>query len=120
MSELILPVKQGEELNIGFTVKQDGSPMDLSTYSIRFQVKKVPLVNAPAIVDKVITTVSDMNDVGMINYPLQGQFVVHLKEEDTSLPPGDYALIIAIEGENYIDIISSKCCNKAIYRICEQ
>jgi hypothetical protein len=120
MSELILPIKQGEELNIGFTVKEDNNPMNLSTYTIRFQVKKVPLVNAPAIVDKEITTVSDINEVGRINYPLQGQFVVHLKEEDTSFPPGEYALIIAVEGENYIDIISSKCCNKAIYKICEQ
>lgn len=120
MSELKLPVKQGEELNIGFTINQDGNPMDLSDYTVHFQVKKVPLVNAPALVDKLITTVSDINTIGMINYPLQGQFVVHLTEEDTSYPPGEYALIIAIEAENFVDIISSKCCNKAIYKICEQ
>ena len=120
MSELKVPVKQGEELNLGFTIKEDGNAMDLSDYTVHFQVKKVPLVNAPAIVDKLITTVSDMNEVGMINYPLQGKFVVHLKKEDTSYPPGEYALIIALEAPNFIDIISSKCCNKAIYKICEQ
>lgn len=120
MSELILPVKQGEELNVGFTIREEGEPMDLSSYTVHFQVKKVPLVNAPAIVDKLITAVSDINDIGQITYPLQGQLVVHLKEEDTSFPPGEYALIIALEAPNYIDIISSKCCNKAIYKICEQ
>lgn len=120
MSELRLPVKQGEEINVGFTIKEGGEPMDLSDYSIHFQVKKVPLVTAPAIVDKIITTSSDMNTVGRINYPQQGQFTVHLLEADTSYPPGEYALIIAVEADNYIDIISSKCCNKAVYKICEQ
>lgn len=120
MAELILPIKQGEELNIGFTIKQDGNIMDLTDYTIRFQVKKVPLVNYPSMIDKEITTGSDINDVGQINYPEQGQFVVHLKVEDTSYPPGDYALIISLEQPGYVDIISSKFCNKAIYRICEQ
>ena len=120
MSELKLPVKQGEEINVGFTIREEGNPMDLSSYSIHFQVKKAPLVTAPAIVDKLITTTSDINTVGMINYPLQGQFVVHLGVEDTSFPTGEYSLIIALEQEGLIDIISSKCCNKAVYKICEQ
>lgn len=120
MSELKLPVKQGEELNVGFTIKTEGEPMDLTSYTIHFQVKKVPLVTAPAIVDKLITVVSDINTVGQINYPQQGQFVVHLTVEDTSYPTGEYSLIIALEQEGLVDIISSKCCNKAIYKICEQ
>ena len=120
MSELRLPVKQGEEINVGFTINKNGNPMDLSNYTVHFQVKKVPLVDAPAIVDKLITTVSDMNTVGMINQPLQGQFTVHLGVQDTSFPPGEYALVIALEAENFVDIISSKCCNKAVYKICEQ
>lgn len=120
MAELKLPVKQGEELNVGFTIKTEGTPMDLTNYTIHFQVKRAPLVNAPSIVDKLITTDSDINTVGMINYPQQGQFVVHLNVEDTSFPTGEYSLIIALEQEGLIDIISSKCCNKAIYKICEQ
>lgn len=120
MAELILPVKQGEELNVGFTIKEEGNPMDLSDYGVRVQVKRVPLVKSPAIIDKLITTTSDINTVGQINYPQQGQLVIHLKKEDTSHPVGDYSLIISLEADNYSDIISSKCCNKAIYRICEQ
>lgn len=120
MAELRLPVKQGEEINVGFTIKQDGEVMDLSAYTVHFQVKKAPLVNMPAIVDKEITTVSDDNTIGRINIPQQGQFFVHLLPEDTSYPVGEYSLIIALEQDGLVDIISSKCCNKAVYKICEQ
>lgn len=120
MGNLILAVKQGEELNVGFTINEDGNPMDLSDYTIRFQVKKIPLVTAQPIIDKHITTDSDMNTVGNINAPQSGQFTVHLLEEDTSFPTGEYSLVISIEQEGFIDIISSKCCNQAIYKICEQ
>ena len=120
MAELKLAIKQGEELNVGFTIKQDGNVMDLSDYTIHFQVKRIPLVNTEPIIDKEITVVSDDNTVGRINYPQQGKFFVHLLPEDTSFPTGDYNLIIALEQDGLIDIISSKCCNKAIYKICEQ
>ena len=120
MGELILPIKQGEELNRGFTIKTGGSAMDLSSYNIRFQVKRVPLAEAPAIIDKLITSVSDPNTIGRITYPVQGQFVVHLTKEDTSFPTGDYSLIISLESQGFSDIISSKCCNQATYKICEQ
>ena len=120
MAELKLPIKQGEELNVGFTIKQDGNPMDLTEYTVRVQVKKVPLVTYPAMIDKAITVSSDINTIGNITGPQQGEFVLHLTEEDTSYPTGDYSLIISLEQPGYVDIISSKCCNKAIYRICEQ
>ena len=120
MKELILPVKQGEELNIGFTIYSGTNKLDLSPYTIMFQVKRTPLENVEPIISKHITQVSDINDVGAIPHPDQGEVVVHLTKEDTSYPTGDYSLIIALVGNDYYDIISSKCCNKAIYRICEQ
>ena len=120
MAELILKVKQGEEINVGFTIKAGEERMDLNGYNIRFQVKEVPLEKSRPLINKLITTVSDMNTDGMITYPDQGQVVVHLSKEDTSLNTGDYSLIIGLEGENYYDIISSKCQGKAIFRVCEQ
>lgn len=120
MAELKLNVKQGEEINVGFTIKANGAILDLSTYTVHFQVKRAPLEKSPAIIDKVLTTTSDINTVGSINAPQSGQFVVHLNVEDTSFPTGEYSLVISLEQEGLIDIISSKCCNKAIYRICEQ
>lgn len=120
MGELRLPVKQGEEINVSFTIKTDGTPMDLSLYNIRFQVKKAPLEKVEPIIDKLINTTSDINTIGNITDPTNGVFVVHLNKEDTSFPTGEYSLIIALEQEGLVDIISSKCCNKAIYKICEQ
>lgn len=113
-------VKQGEELDIPFTLKENNNPMDLTGYNVRFQVKKVPLIDKPSMIDKIITSSSNENEVGIINNPVGGEFKIHLLEEDTSYPVGEYSLIISLEGENYIDIISSDCCNKAIYKICEQ
>ena len=114
MKELILPIKQGEELNIGLTINAGDVPLDLSTYGIAVQVKEVPLEECEPLIDKHITQVSDINTIGRITYPDQGQFVIHLTKEDTSLPTGDYSLIIALEAENYYDIISSKCCTLRI------
>ena len=120
MNELILPVKQGEEINVGFTINAGEVPLDLTGYHIVFQVKENPLEECEPLIDKLITSSSDMNDVGLINAPTEGQVTVHLKKSDTSLNTGDYSLIIALQGQNYYDIISSRCYNKATYRICEQ
>ena len=113
-------VKQGEEIDIPFTLKENDNPMDLTEYNIRFQVKKVPLVDSKPIIDKTITSSSNENEVGIINNPTNGEFKIHLIKEDTSYPTGEYSLIISLEGEKYIDIISPDCCNKAIYKICAQ
>lgn len=120
MAELKLPVKQGEEINVGFTINQGGSPMNLSDYTVRFEVKRSPLVTAQPIISKDITTVSDGNIVGMIDAPLNGKFFVHLLPEDTSYPIGDYYLIIALVAPHTNDIISSGCCSGAKFKICEQ
>lgn len=118
--ELVLPIKQGEEMNIGFTVMAGEQRMDLTGFTVKFQVKENPLESFPPIIDKTITEDSDINKDGLITYPDQGQIVVHLTKEDTSLHIGDFSLIIALQNENYYDIISSRWCNGATYRVCEQ
>lgn len=120
MDRVYLKVKQGEELNIGFTIKQGGQPFNLSGYNVLVQVKNNPTVKSKAIVDKIITTVSDGTDVGIIDYPNQGQFTLHLTKEDTSHPIGEYYLIIAIQNDNEENIISSTNCTTAVYEICAQ
>lgn len=126
MGCLKLKVKQGEDKSVGFTIKQNGTAMDLTNYTVHFQVKKTPIVTSQPIVDKYITTDSDENDIGQITDPTNGVFQVHLNEDDTSYNTGDYYLIISLEQYNeedevsYCDIISSECCNSAKYIICEQ
>ena len=126
MGCLKLKVKQGEEKSVGFTIKQNGEAKDLTDYTVHFQVKRTPVVTSKPIVDKYITTNSDINKAGQITNPTVGEFQVHLNEEDTSYPTGDYYLIISLEQYSeddeisYCDIISSECCNSAKYIICEQ
>lgn len=120
MNKLILPIKQGEEVNVGFTIMSGDNPLDLTDFTIVFQVKEIPLAKAKPIISKEITVDSDINIDGVISYPDQGQFTVHLSEEDTGNHTGDYSLIVALKSFEYYDIISSGCCNNAIFRICEQ
>lgn len=110
---LKLKVKQGEDKSVGFTIKQNNSPMNLTNYTVHFQVKKTPVVTSKPIVDKYITVSSfpliynidglnvqipsDINKAGQITNPTSGQIQVHLGEKDTSYPTGEYYLIISLE-----------------------
>ena len=118
--KLIINVKQGEELNLGFTLKSDNSPYVFQSAHILFQVKKAPYENVEPFIKKEITTASDINVDGKITYPEQGQFVVHLSTEDTSNKTGDYFLVISLVGDKMDNIISSNPCQTATFRICEQ
>ena len=118
--KLIINVKQGEELNIGFTLKSDNSPYVFQSAHILFQVKKAPYENVEPFIKKEITTTSDINTVGNINFPELGQFIVHLTKEDTSNKIGEYYLVISLIGNNMDNIISSNNCQTATFKICEQ
>lgn len=121
--KLIVAVKQGEEINLGFTIKQNNNPYAFVDSHILFQVKTAPYEDCEPIIKKEITTTSDINTVGNINFPELGQFIVHLTKEDTSNRIGDYYLVISLigEGNNNMDnIISSNNCQTAVFKICEQ
>jgi hypothetical protein len=120
-TDLIICVKQGEDILRGVRLKAGGSPLDLSTYNnVTVQVKKAPLVKAQPLFEKVITDTSDENTQGRIVSPSNGEFKIRFTEEDTSYAPGDYFLVITLNGNGMSDIVSSNCCNQAIYRICTQ
>lgn len=115
-----LTVKQGEELNRLFTIKTNGEPMSLYGYTVRVQVKPSPLERVKSFIDKSITEVSDINEEGIINAPVQGQFTLHLTTKDTSLPVGEYYLVISLQQYKYNNIISSNDCGTAQFIVCEQ
>ena len=142
MGCLKVKIKQGEEINIRFTLNQyieeDGEkvkvPIDLQPesgvpYSIRFQVKKQPLVKEKPIIDKLLNVLIDPTEqelydasitTGYIDDPHNGKFFVHFLPEDTSFNTGEYYLILSMVNEHLDDIISSSCCNGAKFIICEQ
>ena len=142
MSCLKVKVKQGEEINVRFTlnqyVEQEGGkvkvPIDLQPesgppYSIRFQVKKQPLAKEKPIVDKLLQVLIDPTEqeiynasttTGYIDDPHNGKFFVHFLPIDTSFNTGEYSLVLSMVNEHLDDIISSSCCNGAKFIICEQ
>lgn len=129
-----------ENLTVHFQVK-----LDPTVSSKPIINKYITTNNAYAIYNidgEKVNIPSDINKAGQITNPTNGVFQVHLDERDTSFPIGDYYLIISIEeyedkldedgnvmydDDNHIiktisrcNIISSNCCNNAIYKICEQ
>lgn len=119
---LTMCVKQGENISreVSITVS-GGQPFDLTNYdNITVEVKKAPYEQFEPIFTKVITQDSDMDTMGRITNPSQGKFQIRFTEEDTSIPATDYYLIIYLNGNGSSDIISSNCCNNAIYRVCSQ
>ena len=121
MGRIKVCVKQGEDILIGFKIKQDGSPLDLSTYdNITVIVKKAPYVTVPPMFEKVITTASDLATVGQITSPTDGEVRVRFTEEDTSYHVGEYAFIMVLNGNGSKDIISSDCNNEGVYIVDNQ
>jgi len=120
MTQLILKVKQGEELSKDFTLKADGVAMNLTGATIVVEAKKAPYASQIPIFTKTITETSNEETIGKITYPLQGKFVLRLLTADTSFAPNDYYLVIRLDLNNQKDIISSSDCSNAIYRICTQ
>jgi len=118
--KLKLLVKQGEEISRTFTIKSGDSPLDLSDYTIKFQVKNDPYVEVEPLIDKEITTTSDINTVGQITSPSLGEWQVRLTEADTCIPTGEYYLIIFLNQGTTKDIISSNNCCNAKYIVCSQ
>lgn len=121
-SRNVITIKQGEAKSIGFTVLAGEVPMDLTDWTISFEVKKQPYETVEPFISKNITTTSDPAIDGMITNPNGGQFKVRLNEEDTGYPVGKYYLIITLMGgiDDSKDIVSSQCCQTAIFRICKQ
>lgn len=121
MGRIKICVKQGENIAIGFKIKQDGLPLDLSTFdNVTVIVKRAPYVNVEPMFEKVITTTSDSATVGQITSPITGELQVRFTEEDTSYYVGEYSFIMILNGNGSRDIISSDCNNEGIYVINNQ
>lgn len=120
LDELVLEVKQGEARGFSFTINQDSIPFDLTGWTVDVQIKNAPYYQIPCMVEKIITETSDLNTVGRIMNPTEGQFTLQINKEDTLYPPFDYYLTIFLtDGTQNINI-SGDGNYKAIYRVCTQ
>lgn len=129
-NRLVMEVKSGEARGFGFTIKNkseilqpDGTyytPMDLTNYTVQFQVKKYPYFSVQSIIDKIVTTEEDMEN-GWIYNPEGGQFKVELTLEDLNklIPSQDYYVIITLLNGNQRIIISGEGDKSGILRFCK-
>ena len=119
-NKLIINVKQGEALSIDMVIKSDGEPVDLTSATIKVEVKKAPYVDFEPMFTKTITVNSSQETDGQIVDPLNGRFQVRFNTEDTSYPPNTYYLVVFFDYGPNNDIISADYCNNGEYRVCTQ
>lgn len=129
-NKLVLEVNQGCPRAFSFTLytnsydsntgNETQVPLNLSDYTVVFQVKKAPYFNLKALIEKEITITSDLNTVGVINDGVNGEFMVQLNEDDVNkLPPGEYALTInLVDSGGTTTHLSGDGDMYAIYRVC--
>lgn len=60
-------------------------PLDLSTYSIRFRVLGSPTADAKVLVEHLITQNTEETIDGVINDPVNGDFLFTITKEDTDI-----------------------------------
>ena len=117
---LELLVKQGTSQSYNFTVRaSDGTPLDLSDYIIKVQIKKYPLAKVSPLIEWDITI--DSTEYGQITSVDEGKFYIHLTEDlTTSLNPDTYYLVVMLVNQNNQIVISGEGDKSGVLRICKQ
>lgn len=122
-NRLILEVKQGENRSFNFTLLQydnnnEETPIDLTGYTVEFEVRVMPYVNTPPIFTKKLDVTATQD--GQINDPTNGKFFVYIYSSDIdNLPPQDYYLSIYIVNGVIRTAISGDGDNSSIIRFCQ-
>ena len=132
-NRLVMKIKSGEARGFTFTIKtntgliQDGQPVyrvvDLTDYTVSFQIKKYPYFTVDPIIDKEITSLQD----GTIGWILdqsgddKGKFIVQITMDDMSklTPEKDYYLILTLQTGDQRIIISGEGDTSGIFRVCQ-
>ena len=132
-NRLVMKIKSGEARGFTFTIKtntglvQDGKPVyrvvDLTDYTVSFQIKKYPYFTVDPIIDKEITFLQD----GTIGWILdqsgddKGKFIVQITMDDMAklVPEKDYYLILTLQTGDQRIIISGEGDTSGVFRVCQ-
>lgn len=123
MNENIYTVKKGEKFPIHIKVKNrdEDAPIDLTNAIIKFQLKD-ELKDEFCVIDKIITTETDVYSIGRIVSPKEGEFIVRFDDEDYDklVVNRIYYLTIwwEIPDENFSKVISSNCNDFFKFMVC--
>ena len=114
-----LLIKQGEQRSYIFNITNaDTTPLDLSGKEILVEIKKYPLYKVKALVEITLSNIDNGN--GYINDPTNGQFTLTLTENESSLNPAEYYLIITMISGSERIIISGEGDLSGILKVCRQ
>lgn len=119
----IYTLKKGEKFPINITIRNSelDEPIDLTNAKINFQLKD-ELKDDFFIINKEITTESDLETVGQIINPANGEFVVRFTDEDFEklVVERVYYLTIwyIITDENFSKVISSNGSDNLKFMVC--
>lgn len=113
-------VKQGTSQSYNFTVyAPDGTPVNLSDYVVRVQIKKYPLAKINPLVEWDITV--DSTDSGQITSVSEGKFYIRITEDvSRNLNPDTYYLVVMLVNQDNQIIISGEGDKSGVLRICRQ
>jgi len=130
-NRLAMKIKSGEARGFGFTIKTNtgrtdtsGNPiyqaLNLTGYTIEFQIKKYPYYTVEPIINKEITDLQD-GSVGWITDARNGKFTVQITLDDLSklIPEKDYYLIITLINGDTRLIISGEGDKSGVFRVCQ-
>ena len=114
MTDNIYTIKKGEKYPILVKVKNsdEDKPIDLKNAQIRVQIKD-ELKDSFYVIEKIITTETDVYSTGRITNPQDGEFVFRFTDEDFEKLTEEIIYYITIwweiKEENFAKVISSNC-----------
>lgn len=84
------------------------SPLDLSSYSIRFRVLGAPTADAKVLVEHLITQNTELEVDGVIDNPTNGDFIFTITKDDTiTLGLGNHPIeIMIVDAETLEEVFS--------------
>lgn len=114
-----LVMKQGTKQSFNLTIQaKDGNPVDLSSYTVQVDIKKYPLVKVDSLISFSVT--QDSSENGQITDPTNGKVTVTITEDNSSLSPAIYYLIVQLINPSNTIIISGNGDSTGILKICNQ
>jgi hypothetical protein len=114
-----LVMKQGTRQSFNLTIKtKEGNPVDLSSYTVQVDIKKYPLVKVDSLISFYVT--QDSSENGQITDPMNGKVTVTITEDNSSLSPAIYYLIVQLTNPSNTIIISGNGDSTGILKICNQ
>lgn len=116
---LVLHIKKGESLGFPFALTINRQARNIKGCTIEFKVREEPEDNGIYVINKTVSTSSDINSDGLINDPVLGEFFIKINAADTEnlSTSKPYFLSMYLIGDNTRECISAADCHLAKFLV---